>query len=178
MNTWIWHRLHPRFLPSLEQSLKPNPVPRPGYPQMRTHDPTDKRSLKAHDPEYLRTATKLVHRVPATIMALNFLKAIFGGGKPNRPSRVPTDEVLPLHEFDGRMQVRSIIMGWTMRFDDILDAEKLNVSLSRLLEIGAWKKLGGRLRERVSGATSGPNLAKQEEYGEGQDCRKEDQLIC
>lgn len=90
------------------------------------------------------------HKISPVIMALNFMKAIFGGGKPSLPARVPTDEILPLHEFDGRMQVRSIIMGWTMRFDDILDADKLNVTLSRLLEIGAWRKLGGRLRERVS----------------------------
>ncbi|KUI63047.1 hypothetical protein VP1G_10171 [Cytospora mali] len=84
-------------------------------------------------------------------MALNFLRAIFGRGKLTRPARVPTDEVLPLHEFDGRMQVRSIIMGWTMRFDDILDADKLNTTLCQLLEIGAWRKLGGRLREREDG---------------------------
>lgn len=86
-------------------------------------------------------------------MPFNFLKAIFGSGKPSRPTRVLTDDVLPLHEFDGRMQVRNIIMGWTMRFDEILDADKLNVTLSRLLEFGAWRKLGGRLRERVSRAT-------------------------
>lgn len=86
-------------------------------------------------------------------MALNLLKTFFGGRKPTRPARVPTDEVLPLHEFDGRMQVRSIIMGWTMRFDDVLDSDKLKMSLCRLLEIGAWRKLGGRLRERVREAT-------------------------
>ncbi|PNP82180.1 hypothetical protein FNYG_04369 [Fusarium nygamai] len=37
-------------------------------------------------------------------------------------------------------------MAWTMRFDDVLNADKLHQSLSELLSIGDWKKLGGRLR--------------------------------
>ena len=101
-------------------------------------------------------------------MALDFIRAILSGGKPTRPARVPTDEILPLHEFDGRMQVRSIIMGWTMRFDDVLDADKLNTTLCRLLEIGAWRKLGGRLRERVSRKSDwqGPRVYKTQDYQE------------
>lgn len=83
-------------------------------------------------------------------MALNFLKSLFGRGKPQRPARVLTDEVLPLYDFDARPQVRDIIIGWTLRFDDILDAQKLNDTLTRLVETGDWRKLGGRLRERVS----------------------------
>lgn len=77
------------------------------------------------------------------------------------PARVPTDEVLPLHEFDGRPQVRNIVMGWTMRFDDVLDADKLHNSLARLLEIGSWRKLGGRLRERVG--EPGQELIREEQ---------------
>lgn len=87
-------------------------------------------------------------------MALELLRAIFGGRKPQRPAIIPTDEILPVHDFDARPQVRDIIIGWTLRFDDILDADKLNVALSRLLEIGSWRKLGGRLRQRVSLHTS------------------------
>lgn len=83
-------------------------------------------------------------------MAFSFLKSLLGRGVPKRPARVPTDEVLPMYDFDARPQVRNIIIGWTLRFDDILDADKLNIALSRLLEIGDWRKLGGRLRERVS----------------------------
>lgn len=83
-------------------------------------------------------------------MAFELLRAILGGGKPPRPALIPTDEILPVHDFDARPQVRDIIMGWTLRFDDILDADKLNAALSRLLEIGNWRKLGGRLRQRVS----------------------------
>lgn len=55
-----------------------------------------------------------------------------------------------MFDFDSRPQVRNIIIGWTLRFDDILDADKLGVALSQLLEIGDWRKLGGRLRRRVS----------------------------
>lgn len=83
-------------------------------------------------------------------MALNFLKSLFGPGNPQRPARVLTDEVFPLYDFDARPQVRDIIIGWTLRFDDILDAQKLNNALTRLVETGDWRKLGGRLRERVS----------------------------
>ncbi len=37
-----------------------------------------------------------------------------------------------------------------LRFDDVMDPENLRMSLSRLLEIGDWKKLGARLRMNVS----------------------------
>lgn len=83
-------------------------------------------------------------------MAFRLLKSLLGREEGKRPARVPTDEVLPVYDFDARPQVRDIIIGWTLRFEDILDADKLHVALSRLLEIGDWKKLGGRLRERVS----------------------------
>lgn len=86
-------------------------------------------------------------------MVLELLRAIFGGGQPQRPPHVPTDEILPVHDFDARPQVRDIIIGWTLRFDDVLDADKLNGALSRLLELGNWRKLGGRLRQRVSSRT-------------------------
>ncbi|CAN8106396.1 unnamed protein product [Discula destructiva] len=84
-------------------------------------------------------------------MALSYLKSVLGRNGPTRPARVPTDEVLPMFDFDARPQVRNIIIGWTLRFDDVLDADKLNIALSRLLEIGDWRKLGGRLRQREDG---------------------------
>ncbi|KAF5579662.1 BCL5p [Fusarium subglutinans] len=37
-------------------------------------------------------------------------------------------------------------MAWTMRFNDVLNADKLHQSLSELLNIGDWEKFGGRLR--------------------------------
>jgi hypothetical protein len=36
-----------------------------------------------------------------------------------------------------------------MRFNDVLDPKQLNNALLRLLGIGDWKKLGGRLRFKV-----------------------------
>lgn len=64
--------------------------------------------------------------------------------------RVPTDEVLPMHHFDDNLLNRSIVLAWTLRFSDVLDADKLHDSLARLLEIGDWRKLGGRIRKCVS----------------------------
>ena len=45
---------------------------------------------------------------------------------------------------------REAVMSWTLQYDDVLDAEKLHRALARLLEIGNWRKLGGRLRLDVS----------------------------
>jgi hypothetical protein len=45
--------------------------------------------------------------------------------------------------------LRSIIVTWTLRFNDVLDPEKLHSSLASLLEIGDWRKVGGRLRLKV-----------------------------
>ena len=64
------------------------------------------------------------------------------------PSRVPTDEVLPVHVFDNVIGLRVPIC-LTLRFDEVLDAQKLVRSLARLAELGDWKKLGGRLRLNV-----------------------------
>jgi hypothetical protein len=70
------------------------------------------------------------------------------------PSRCPpqlfeSDEIYPVHMLDNTKSLREIVVTWTLRFNDVLDADKLNASLSRLLEIGDWKKLGGRLRQKV-----------------------------
>jgi hypothetical protein len=58
------------------------------------------------------------------------------------------EEVYPLHKLDDIKGFRNNVI-WMMRFNDVLDAEKLADSLSRLLEIGDWKKLGGQLRFKV-----------------------------
>jgi hypothetical protein len=49
---------------------------------------------------------------------------------------------------DDTPTLRGIVVTWTLRFNDVLDPEKLHASLSKLLEIGDWKKVGGRLRLR------------------------------
>ena len=47
------------------------------------------------------------------------------------------------------LKVYRQIMAWTLQFDDVLDADVIKSSISQLLEIGAWRKLGGRLRLSV-----------------------------
>jgi hypothetical protein len=44
---------------------------------------------------------------------------------------------------------RAIVLDFSLRFDDVLDHEKLRLALVRLLEIGDWRKLGARLRRNV-----------------------------
>jgi hypothetical protein len=61
-----------------------------------------------------------------------------------------TDDVFPVHMLDDTKSLRDIVVAWTLRFNDVLDADKLHTSLSRLLEIGDWRKVGGRLRRNVS----------------------------
>jgi hypothetical protein len=73
-------------------------------------------------------------------------------GPPARtpPPLVESDDVYPVHMLDDTKTLRDIVVAWTLRFNDVLDADKLYVSLSRLLAIGDWRKLGGRLRLKVS----------------------------
>lgn len=60
---------------------------------------------------------------------------------------VPGD-TFPLHLLDDTKFNRDCI-SWSMRFNDVLDAEMLRDSLSELLDMGNWRKLGGRLRPKV-----------------------------
>jgi hypothetical protein len=55
------------------------------------------------------------------------------------------EDIYPLHALDNNPNY----VNWVMRFNDVLDAQKLRNSLSKLLEIGDWKKFGGRLRYKV-----------------------------
>lgn len=63
------------------------------------------------------------------------------------PSHVYED-IYPLHALDD-IKPNRIFATWLMRFNDALDAKLLRDALSRLLEIGDWKKLGGRLKFAV-----------------------------
>lgn len=58
------------------------------------------------------------------------------------------DDVYPIHALDDT-KVNRCFVTWMMRFNDVLDPRKLHDALSKLLEIGDWKKLGGRLRYKV-----------------------------
>lgn len=58
------------------------------------------------------------------------------------------DYIYPVHLLDGA-KYQHCILTLLVRFNDILDPQKIKESLSRLLEIGDWKKLGGRFRTKV-----------------------------
>ena len=68
--------------------------------------------------------------------------------KQTPPSSVQEDDTYPVHTLDDIKANRKFV-SWTMLFNDVLDAEKLHNALSKLLEIGDWRKLGGRLRLKV-----------------------------
>jgi hypothetical protein len=67
-----------------------------------------------------------------------------------QPAKVPTDRVIPLRYWDDLEYIRSICHDFTFRIDDVLDVQKLESALDRLMEVGNWGQLGARLRLRVS----------------------------
>jgi hypothetical protein len=80
-----------------------------------------------------------------------FLRRITGSPANITSPPVHDDDVVyPLHMLDDSKTLRSIVVAWTLRFDDVLDVVKLHDSLSRLLEIGDWRMIGGRLELRVT----------------------------
>lgn len=82
---------------------------------------------------------------------MDFVKRLVGATRVSGPpDPVENDDIYPVHMLDGTKTLRTIVVVWTLRFNDVLDADALHDSLSRLLEIGDWRKLGGRLRLKVS----------------------------
>lgn len=78
------------------------------------------------------------------------LNRIMGRSKSSPEARgVSGDVVYPLHMLDDTKGCRAYFLAWTLRFNDVLDAHQLHESLSKLLEIGDWKKVGGRLHLKV-----------------------------
>ncbi|KAK8052036.1 hypothetical protein PG993_003421 [Apiospora rasikravindrae] len=61
------------------------------------------------------------------------------------------DEIYPVHYIDQAAIIRSSLISYTFRYENVLDAHDLRVSLSRLLSSGDWRKLGGRLRRNKEG---------------------------
>ncbi|KAH8696647.1 hypothetical protein BGW36DRAFT_278848, partial [Talaromyces proteolyticus] len=55
------------------------------------------------------------------------------------------DYVYPVHLLDGTL-IQHVIYSGFFLFNDVLDAQKIHDALLALLQIGDWKKLGGRLR--------------------------------
>jgi hypothetical protein len=54
----------------------------------------------------------------------------------NAPPPVESDDAYPVQILDSTKALRNIVVTWTLHFNDGLDAEKLYITLSRLLEIG------------------------------------------
>jgi len=73
----------------------------------------------------------------------------FRKSAPVAPPLVATDRIVPLSQEDDTQINRDLILNFMMRFDSVLDAEKLYSALERLLNRPDWKKLGARLRLNV-----------------------------
>lgn len=67
-------------------------------------------------------------------------------------ARVPTDIVLPLRYWDNTALLKNVVVFCMSRYDAAMDAEKLYMSLERLVRRKGWRKLGARLRKNVSNA--------------------------
>ncbi|KAF5844104.1 hypothetical protein GGP41_010183 [Bipolaris sorokiniana] len=67
------------------------------------------------------------------------------------PDPYADDDIYPVHVLDDTKTFRSILITWTLCFNNVLDADKLQSSLAKLLETGDWRKLGGRLRLKADG---------------------------
>jgi hypothetical protein len=61
------------------------------------------------------------------------------------PATEPNDSIVQLPDIPPCYECNIEV---ALRFDSALDSEKLQQSLKRLLEIGNWRQLGGRLRRR------------------------------
>jgi len=81
---------------------------------------------------------------------MNAVKSFLGLATKDKPIKAEDDDIYPTTLFDDTKSMRDMILHWTFHFNDVLDAEKLRISLARLLEIGDWRKIGGRYRINVS----------------------------
>ncbi|CAH0051352.1 unnamed protein product [Clonostachys solani] len=61
---------------------------------------------------------------------------------------VDTDEIFPLYFLDNLQAGRVLVLSETFKFNDVLDPEKLHDGLKKLIQLGDWRKLGGRLRKK------------------------------
>jgi hypothetical protein len=85
---------------------------------------------------------------------MTFIRSIFGASPAEAPAHAPDladndDEVYPVHLFDDPGRLEVLVTSWTLRFNDVLDKDKIHESLAKLLEVGDWRKVGGRLRQKV-----------------------------
>lgn len=66
-----------------------------------------------------------------------------------RPPPVATDHVIPFRFADDFPYTRGLCLDISLRFDDVLDSDKLRDALDVLLNKPGWRKLGARLRLNV-----------------------------
>ena len=69
--------------------------------------------------------------------------------QPPAPAVVPGDQIARLGELDDTPINRAMILNFMLRFDCVLDPEKLKSSLETVLSKPGWRKLGARLRLNV-----------------------------
>lgn len=70
-------------------------------------------------------------------------------GRPPAVGRESADKVMPLHYFENSLLVQGNNMAVSLIFDDVLDPEKLRLSLESLIKREGWQRLGGRLKKNV-----------------------------
>lgn len=58
------------------------------------------------------------------------------------------DHIYPVHLLDGT-SIQHVVFTAFLRFNDVLDAQRIHDAVLKLLQIGDWKKVGGRLRHKV-----------------------------
>jgi hypothetical protein len=66
------------------------------------------------------------------------------------PPIVKDDRIVPMHLFDDTTANNNVLISVTLCFDKVLQPNCIHSALVRLLQIGEWRKLGGRLRRHVS----------------------------
>lgn len=69
------------------------------------------------------------------------------------------DKVLPLRFMDSNDVFQKLALDFTLRFDDVLDPEKLRSSLERLIQIGNWHQIGARYKKNVSASSISITMA-------------------
>lgn len=82
---------------------------------------------------------------------MDAVRQLFGASRVSHPPAPdePDDVIYPVHMLDGAKMLRGITVVWTLQFNDVLNPDALHESLTQLLEIGDWRKVGGRLRIKV-----------------------------
>jgi hypothetical protein len=89
--------------------------------------------------------SNFTHIYPRTMA---FLKQCIRGS-PTPPTLIENDDLYPVHTLDDTKTLRRLLLAWTICFNDALDAHKLRCALAKLLDIGDWRKIGGRLALKV-----------------------------